>query len=90
MRHVRLPSDGTAAWSAAIDGDFTAGLGANVPPQLPATGPCRHSLRRQAPRVGWGVCRHAGGGLFCQLDSEVVFFINKLRQVVSFDKILFF
>jgi hypothetical protein len=48
---------------------------------------CHHSLRRHVPRVAWGRCRHSRGGLFCQLHSQVVIFINELGRVVSFAKI---
>jgi hypothetical protein len=57
---------------------------------------CRHSTRRQEPaataRGGMchvstgGCCRHREGGLFCQLYSQVVFFVNLLGMVVLCDK----
>jgi hypothetical protein len=57
------------------------------PPEATATNgrcwqTCRHSLRRHVPCVAWGRCRHREGGLFCQLYSHVVFFINSLSRVV--------
>jgi hypothetical protein len=80
MCHAGMPPCAAAAWPAAVDNVLTVGLRANVSQRRSAAGPCRHSLRRQAPRVGWGACRHAIGGLFCQFDSEVVLFVNKLGR----------
>jgi hypothetical protein len=87
MCHAGMPPCAAAAWPAAVDNVLTVGLRANVSQRRSAAGPCRHSLRRQAPRVGWGACRHVGGGLFCQFNSEVVLFVNELGRVVLLTKI---
>jgi hypothetical protein len=74
--HVGLPPRAPAAWPTTGNGDGRQRVQANVPPHPSTAGPCRHTARRQAPRVGWGHCRHTRhvpflsicftGGPFCQ------------------------
>jgi hypothetical protein len=82
MCQLSMPPLAPAAWPAALDGGWTATLECNVPPQRSTAGRCRHCLRQQPPRVAWGLCRHTRRGLFCQLYSQVVLFINELDRVV--------
>jgi hypothetical protein len=80
--HVDMPPLATAAWPTTTDGSQTAMLDGNVPPRRPTAGLCRHCVQRQAPRVVWGLCRYTRRGLFCQLYTQVVLFINDLGRVV--------
>jgi hypothetical protein len=72
----------TAAWPTTTDGSQTVTLDGNVPPRRPTAGLYCHCVQRQAPRVAWGLCRYTRRGLFCQLYSQVVLFINDLGRVV--------